>query len=102
MICTDWILAQKFRIPMIQLRNYMKLNKKDGPNVHSSISLRRGNKIITRCRGREEENQVGWEKVGERTKEAGSGKWGDRREAQRVWGMNKKCSSIGWGWELTF
>ena len=37
-----WILAKKFRIPMIQLTDYMKLNKKEGPSVDASIPLRRG------------------------------------------------------------
>ena len=39
--------AKNFRIPMIQLTEQMKLNKKEGPSVDTSIPLRRGNKIIT-------------------------------------------------------
>jgi hypothetical protein len=31
----------------------MKLNKKEGPSVDTSIQIRRGNKIITRGRKRE-------------------------------------------------
>ena len=42
-----------FRIPMVQLTEFMKLNKEEGPRVDSSIPLRRGNKIIIGGRGRE-------------------------------------------------
>jgi hypothetical protein len=42
-ILTDeWILAQKFRIPMVQLTDNMKLYKKEEQNVDASIPLRRG------------------------------------------------------------
>ena len=37
---------------MTQFKNCRKLNKKEGPSVDASIPLRRGNKIITRCRER--------------------------------------------------
>ena len=47
------ILAPKFRTPMIQLSDHMKLNRKEGPSVDASIPLRRGNKIIMGGRGRE-------------------------------------------------
>jgi hypothetical protein len=38
-----WILAQTCRIPMIQLTDCMKFNKKEGP-------FRRGNNIIMKSR----------------------------------------------------
>ena len=38
---------------MIQLTNHRKLNKKKAQSVDSSISLRKGNKIITGDSGRE-------------------------------------------------
>jgi hypothetical protein len=38
---------------MIQLTGHMKLNKKEGPSVDASVLLRRGNKITTGGRGRE-------------------------------------------------
>jgi hypothetical protein len=56
-----WILAKKFRIPMAQLIELRKFNKKKGPSVAISIPLRRGNKIITGGRGRE---GPGCERVG--------------------------------------
>ena len=45
-ILTDkWILAQKFRIPKIQFKDHMKLQKKEDYSVDSSVLLRRGIKI---------------------------------------------------------
>jgi hypothetical protein len=38
---------------MIQFTDHMKLNKKEGPSIDTSIPLRKGDKIITRGRGRE-------------------------------------------------
>jgi hypothetical protein len=60
----------------------MKLNKKKGTSVDTSISLRSRNNIITIDQGRE---RPGW-------KRQGGGKWGaagsgigtDRKEAQRT------------------
>jgi hypothetical protein len=40
------MLVKKSRIPVIQLIDHMKLNKKEGPSVDASIPIRRGNKII--------------------------------------------------------
>ena len=48
-----WILAKKFRIPMIQLTDYRKLNKKEGPSVVISNPLRSRNKIIMGGRERD-------------------------------------------------
>jgi hypothetical protein len=39
------ILAQKFRIPKIQLAKHMKLKKKEDQSVDTSVLLRRGNKM---------------------------------------------------------
>jgi hypothetical protein len=45
MVCTDkWILAKKYRIPMIQLTDCTKFNKKEGLSEDVSIPFRRGNK----------------------------------------------------------
>ena len=41
----QWSL-EKFRIPKIQLIDYMKLKKKEDQNVDVSVHLRRGNKIL--------------------------------------------------------
>ena len=41
----EWILAQKLRIPKIQLAKHMKLKKKEDQSVDTLILLRRGNKI---------------------------------------------------------
>jgi hypothetical protein len=41
-----WILAEKYRLPMIQLIDCIKFKKKEGPSVDTSIPLGRGNKII--------------------------------------------------------
>jgi hypothetical protein len=38
-------ISQKYRIPMIQLTDHMKFNKKEGQSVDASIPIRRGNKI---------------------------------------------------------
>jgi hypothetical protein len=38
---------------MIQLTDHMMLKKKEDQCVDASVLLRRGNKIITGCRGRE-------------------------------------------------
>jgi hypothetical protein len=47
-VLTDkWILAQTFGILRIQFTDHIKLRKKKGQSVDSSILLRRGNKIIT-------------------------------------------------------
>jgi hypothetical protein len=40
----DWLLAQKLRIPKIQLAKHMKLKKED-QSVDTSFLLRMGNKI---------------------------------------------------------
>ena len=34
-----WILAQKLRIPMIQFTDHMKIKKKEGHSVASSVLL---------------------------------------------------------------
>lgn len=58
-ILTDkWILPKKYRIPMIQHTDHMKFNKKEGTSVDASIPLRRGNKIITGGRRREESRRL--------------------------------------------
>ena len=73
----------------------MKLNRKEGPSVDASISLRRGNKIIMGGRVR---RSLGGR--GEGGGKAGSGMEGDRRETQRASRRNLKCAAMsgeGWG-----
>jgi hypothetical protein len=38
---------------MLQLTNHMKLNKKEGPSVYTSIPLRKEKNIVIGGRGRE-------------------------------------------------
>jgi len=54
-----WVLTKKFKIPMIQFTDYMKLNKKKGSSVEAPIPLRKWKKRIMGGRGREE---PGWER----------------------------------------
>jgi hypothetical protein len=61
-VLTDnWIIPLKPRIPKIQLIDHMKLNKKEDPNVATSIPLRAENKMISRDK-REEVPR--WERGG--------------------------------------
>jgi hypothetical protein len=91
--CIDLIETIPFkklgRIPMIQLTDPMKLNKKEGSSVDNSIPLRRRNKIIMGGRRRE---RTGWG-GGSGT---GSGMGGDRREAQRARRMNSNMQELEW------
>jgi hypothetical protein len=41
-----WILAQKLRIPKIQLTDHVQIKKKTDQSVDASILLRRDNKIL--------------------------------------------------------
>jgi hypothetical protein len=53
-VLTDqWILAKKYRTPMIQLTDCIKFYKKEGPSEDATIPLRRGKKIIMVGRWRE-------------------------------------------------
>jgi hypothetical protein len=45
-----WILVSKFRIPMIQFTEHMKLKKKEDPSVGDSVLFRRRNKILMKQR----------------------------------------------------
>jgi hypothetical protein len=42
------MLAQKLRIPKIQLTDHMKLKEKEDQSVDVSVLLRKGNKILMR------------------------------------------------------
>ena len=45
-VLTDkWKFGKKLRIPTIQLTDHMKLKKKEGQSVDTSVLLGRGNKI---------------------------------------------------------
>jgi hypothetical protein len=60
MVCSDkWILAKKFRIPMIHYTDIKKLNKKEGPSGDAWISLRRGYGTVI---GGGEGEGTGWKK----------------------------------------
>jgi hypothetical protein len=48
-----WILAIKYRIPMLHSTDLKKLNKKESTNDDAWISLRRGNKIVKSGRWKE-------------------------------------------------
>jgi hypothetical protein len=48
-----WIVAKKYRIPMLYSKDPKKLNKKKSPTKDALISLRRGNKILIGDRWRE-------------------------------------------------
>jgi hypothetical protein len=62
-VLTDkWILAKKYRIPMIHPTDTKKLNKKEGSSEDASIPLRKENKIIIRVRKGEESGGRGMEK----------------------------------------
>ena len=65
------------RIPIGQLTNHMKLNKKEGPSVYTSIPLRKGNKIVIGGRGRE---GPGWERERRRKRGGSRIKYGGRQE----------------------
>ena len=88
MVCiTDkWILGKKLRIPMIQLKNYMKLKKEDHI-VDASVLLRLGNKILKGGRWREilVRNRGG----GLEKRDAGLCVGGDRDDIQRIRKINK-------------
>jgi hypothetical protein len=58
-----------FRIAMIQLTDHMKLNKKEGPSVDTSIPLRKDHKIIMGGRWKE---APWWERGQERKGGEGS------------------------------
>jgi hypothetical protein len=48
-----YMVAHNLRISMIQHTNHMMLNKKESQSVDASIPLRKENKIIMGCIGRE-------------------------------------------------
>ena len=48
-----------YNIPMIYPTDHKKLNKKEGPSEHASVSPRRRNKIVMGDRYREESVSVG-------------------------------------------
>jgi hypothetical protein len=64
-----WILGKKTRIPRIQLKDYMKLKKKEDESVDTSVLLIRGNKIIT---GGREGRDLGGREKGRGGKSGGS------------------------------
>jgi hypothetical protein len=84
-------ISQNYRIPIIQPTDHKKMfNKMEGPTADASISLRRGNKIITEGRGMEErrEGDGGGRKLFRRKEEGemkgtGSGMGEERREKLR-------------------
>ena len=92
-VLTDkWLLAKKYRMPMVQLTDYIKLNMKEGPSMDASFPLRRGNKIIMGSRERDE-CEWGW--GGGRGKGCIIRLCGDRRETQRARRMNGNLQQCG-------
>jgi hypothetical protein len=71
-----WILAKKYRIPMIHPIDSKKLNRKEGTSKDTSILLRRGNKIIIIITDRGREGTV-WENGGGEIK---GGMYGKQQE----------------------
>lgn len=80
------LLAPKLRMPMIKFTDHMKLNMKDNQSVDASNSLRWGNRIIMRVRGRK---GTGGRGGGGKEWMAGFGLGRDRREVQRIRRMNR-------------
>jgi hypothetical protein len=79
---------------MIQPTNHVEYKKKEDQSVDASILHRRGNKIITGCRGREGPRRE--REQGGKKRRAGSGIGRNGREVQRVRKLNRKYSSEGW------
>jgi hypothetical protein len=75
-----WGLGKKYRIPMIQLTDIMKFNKKEGPSEDVSMAFKREKKIIMGGRGREESR---WEREGEGEKLGMIRYWGKTGEKHR-------------------
>jgi hypothetical protein len=71
---------------MVQLKDCMKVNKKEGQSVDASNPLTRGNKIITGGRERE---RPGWERRREGDREAGPGMRRERRKIQATRRVNR-------------
>jgi hypothetical protein len=86
-----WILTQKLRIPMIQLTDHMKLNKKKDQSVDASIPLRRENKIITGGKG---ERDLGGREEGEWERGGGRIRYGKRWERNPE---DRECGVGEWG-----
>ena len=68
------------KVQNVRDTNHMKLNKKESPSVNTSVTLRRGNKIIVGDRGRKLDGKG----RGRRRGGAGSRIERDRRVAQRT------------------
>jgi hypothetical protein len=92
--------TQKLRIPMIQLKNHMKFNKKEDQSVGASNLLRRGNKIIMAGRGR---GDLGGRGKGRGRKKGQDQVWDETGETSRGTGECVEISSSGsWGtWRTT-
>jgi hypothetical protein len=96
-VLTDqWILGKKYEIPTKQLTDHMKLKKKEEQSVDASILLRRGNKIITEGRGREE---LGRKTEGAEEKKEDRIRCGRRQrgEKYRGTGIEWRCITVGEG-----
>lgn len=61
------ILANKYRIPMIQFTDGMKFKKKESPSMDALIPLRRGGRDLSG--GRERERGIGSVMKGDRREE---------------------------------
>ena len=71
------ILFQMFEIPLVHLTDHIKFNKKESQSMDASVLLRKGTKIIMRCRGRE---GPGWKRGGGKKIQGAESIIGEREE----------------------
>jgi hypothetical protein len=86
-----WILAKKYRIPLIQSTDSKKLNKKECLSEDASVSLRRRNKIVTGSTGME---GPGWVREGSGERGQNEVWWGDMRGSGE-WMEICNCRRVG-------
>jgi hypothetical protein len=77
-LTNNWILAKKYRIPIMQLIDHKKFNKQQGLSEDDSIPFRRGNKIVTGGRGPRWVCKRRGDKEGEGRTESGMGGGGQK------------------------
>jgi hypothetical protein len=82
---------------MIQLTDHMKIKKKEGQSVDTSVLLRRGTKIIIVGR---KWKRLGRKNGGRGERGAGSGVVGDRSDVQRV--KTEECIKGEWGTGVSY
>ena len=82
-LTAKWILANMFRIPMIDPADPMKLNKKEDTSEDAWILLKRRNKTVMEGKGEWGKGLSGWREDQE-NKGTGSGMGRDRKEFQKA------------------